>query len=239
MAIIRGGIFGNASGSVGNVTFARARGGLHIARARSSPSNPRTEAQQRQRARFKQLQAFGAAFRAAGLVQAFWRPYATGSLSSDNVFLRAQSRTMPEGLDPLVARISLGNGLEAVSLTSVAPIDPTRYELLVESPIEGADGADLLVTALYNGLRNQVLMNDTGITRASGVVEMVVPSVWSQQEEDALFAYAFAYRVGATRRLRLSESAVRKVNANAFEVPAAEVPPAETVQEVPFGQQVG
>ena len=62
MAIVKGGFLGDLSGSVGNVTFARARGGIHTARIRVTPVNPRTQAQQQQRGRFKQLQQFTSAF---------------------------------------------------------------------------------------------------------------------------------------------------------------------------------
>ena len=42
MARVNGGFLGNLSGSVGNVTFARARGGIQTARVKTSPSNPRS-----------------------------------------------------------------------------------------------------------------------------------------------------------------------------------------------------
>ncbi len=62
MARVTGGFLGELSGSVGNVTFARSRGGIQTARRRAAPSNPRTAAQQSQRGRFKQIQAFASAF---------------------------------------------------------------------------------------------------------------------------------------------------------------------------------
>ena len=82
MATVKGGFLGDLSGSVGNITFARARGGIRTARIRATPSNPRSQAQQKQRGRFKQIQQFASALLDAGLVRPFWRPYARRGLSA-------------------------------------------------------------------------------------------------------------------------------------------------------------
>ena len=240
MAKVKGGVLGDVSGSVGNVTFARARGGIRTARVRSAPSNPRSQAQQQQRGRFKQIQQFASVFLAAGLVRPFWRSYATGGLSAFNAFMRANSATMPVGLDPAAAVISQGNGLAGVDLSAVAPSagDPNTYVLTVDNPAGGQDD-DLLVGMIYNGQTGEATMVDAGATRADGQVEVPVPASWAQNDEDALFAYAFAYRVRQNGRLRLCDSRVLKVNANAFAVPAPDVPAAGEVQEVPFGQLAG
>jgi len=155
MARVKGGALGEVSGSIGNVTFARARGGIRTARVRSAPSNPRTSAQQTQRGRFKQIQQFASAMLAAGLVRAFWRPYATGGLSAYNAFVRANSEAMPDAFDPALGIASRSNGLEPVDLSAVAPsgADPNTYELTVDNPAGGQAG-DLLVSVIYNGLTN-------------------------------------------------------------------------------------
>lgn len=139
MARVKGGALGEVSGSIGNVTFARARGGIRTARVRSAPSNPRTSAQQTQRGRFKQIQQFASAMLAAGLVRAFWRPYATGGLSAYNAFVRANSEAMPDAFDPALGIASRSNGLEPVDLSAVAPsgADPNTYELTVDNPAGG------------------------------------------------------------------------------------------------------
>ena len=121
MARVNGGVLGELSGSVGNVTFAKSRGGIQTARRRVAPSNPRTQAQQTQRGRFKQIQAFASAFLEAGLVRAFWQPYATRGLSAYNAFTKANSAAMPGGFDPEAGVISRGNGLTGVVLVGVGP----------------------------------------------------------------------------------------------------------------------
>ena len=241
MAKVKGGVLGDVSGSISNVTFARARGGIRTARVRTASSNPRSQAQQKQRGRFKQIQQFASTFLAAGLVRPFWRSYATGGLSAFNAFMRANSATMPVGLDPAAAVISQGNGLAGVDLSAVAPSagDPNTYVLTVDSP-SGGKGDDLLVGMIYNGQTGEATMVDAGATRVDGQVEVAVPASWVANDEDALFAYAFAYRVRQNGRLRLCDSSALKVNANAFAVPAPDVPPAEEEgQDVPFGQLAG
>ena len=239
MARVNGGFFGELSGSVGNVTFARSRGGIQTARRRAAPSNPRTAAQQSQRGRFKQIQAFASAFLDTGLIRAFWQPYATGGLSAYNAFMKANSAAMPDGFDPAAGLVSRGNGFPAVVLTDVAPsgADPNTYVL----SIDGGSGAanDLLVGLLYNALQNQAVMVDAGATRGDGQVEVPVPAAWVQDDEDALFAYAFAYRIRGRNELRLSDTSRKKVNGNPFQAPAPDVPPTEAGQEVPFGQAAG
>ena len=236
MATVKGGFLGDLSGSVGNVTFARARGGIRTARIRATPSNPRSQAQQKQRGRFKQIQQFASAFLATGLVRAFWQPYATGGLSEYNAFIRANSAVMPDGLDPAAAVISRGNGLVGIALTNVVASAAlaNRYELTVESPA-GGEGADLLVGLIYNGQTDQAVMVDAGAERGDDQVDVTVPASWAQNHADALFAYAFIYRVEGGA-LRLSGSSVKKVTANAFVPPAADVPAAQGGQDVPFGQ---
>jgi len=241
MAKVKGGVLGDVSGSVGNVTFARARGGIRTVRVRSAPSNPRSQAQQQQRGRFKQIQQFASVFLAAGLVRPFWRSYARGGLSAFNAFVRANSAAMPDGLNPAAATISQGNGLAGIDLSAVAPSagDPNTYVLTVDSPSGGKDD-DLLVGMIYNGQTGKATMVDAGATRVDGQVEVALPASWVANDEDALFAYAFAYRVRKNGRLRLCDSSALKVNANAFAVPAPDVPPAEEEeQDVPFGQLAG
>ena len=239
MATVKGGFLGDLSGSVGNVTFARARGGIRTARVRTTPSNPRTAAQQSQRGRFKQIQQFASAFLATGLVRAFWQGYATGGLSAYNAFIRANSAVMPDGLDPAAALISQGNGLAGVDLVTVLPsaAEENRFELTIGSPA-GGDDDDLLVGLIYNGQTGEVVLVDAGARRSDGALEVLVPLAWAQNDADALFAYAFAYRIEG-RALRLSASSTGKVTANAFVPPAADVPAAQGGQEVPFGQAAG
>jgi len=238
MARVSGGFFGDLSGSVGNVTFARTRGGIQTARRRAAASNPRTTAQQTQRGRFKQIQAFASALLNTGLIRAFWRPYATGGLSAYNAFVKANSTAMPVGFDPALGIISRGNGLPGPTLTQATAVTPTLYGLTVDNP-EGSNDEDLLVGVLYNGKTVQAVMADAGAMRGDNEVEVPVPSSWSQQDEDALFAYVFAYRIEGNNLLRLSDASVLKVTANAFVVPSPEVPPANVAQEVPFGQSAG
>ena len=88
---------------------------------------------------------------------------------------------------------------------------------------------------IYNAAQNQAIMVDAGATREDGLVEVAVPAAWTQDDEDALFAYAFAYRVQSRNRLRLSDSSMKKVTGNPFEAPEPDVPQAEAGQEVPFG----
>jgi hypothetical protein len=236
MARVKGGFLGNLAGSVGNVTFARARGGIQTARVRATPGNPRSASQQAQRGRFKQLQRFASAFLSAGLIRPFWRVYATGGLSAYNAFMRANSTAMPEGLDPGAAVLSRGNGLEAVMLAqaTVSEVDPNAYVLTVESPT-GGDGEDLLVGVIYHGYSGRAVVIDAGARRDAGEVEVPIPAGWADEGE-SLFAYAFAYRVEGSG-VRLSDSSALKVTADPFEVPEAEVPPARTVGETPFGRE--
>ena len=167
MAIVKGGFLGQLSGSVGNVTFAQARGGIQTARVRRTPRNPRTQAQQTQHGRFRQIQQFASALLAAGLIRPFWKPYATGGLSAFNAFVRTNAAHMPDALDPALALISRGNGLQGIDLAVVAPStgDPNLYELTINSPA-GGDGTDLLVGVIYNAQQFQALMVDAGASRA-------------------------------------------------------------------------
>lgn len=236
MARVQGGFLGNLAGSVGNVTFARARGGIQTARIRATPSNPRSTAQQTQRGRFKQIQQFASAFLAAGLIRPFWRLYATGGLSAYNAFMRTNSAAMPVSFDPEAAQLSRGNGLAGVSLSAVdlSGVDPNTYVLAVDNPSAG-DIADFLVGVIYNGNTWQAIVADTGATRGDGGVDVPVPEVWLA-DADALFAYAFAYMAEPGGTLRLSDSSVLKVTAEPFEVPAPDVPPAQDAGEQAFGQ---
>ncbi len=227
MAILHEGLHGHPSGSIGNVTFVRTADGRCIARLRTTPANPRTPAQQRQRRRFKQMQQFAAACHAAGLLRAFWQLYATDGRTTHNAFVRAQYRAMPGPFDPEAARLSLGNGLAPVVLSAVRPARTNHgaYVLSVESPAGGQDD-DRLVGLIYNAGTGRVVMTDAGAERRHAQVKVEVPASWAEHDQDALFAYTFAYRHEAGATVRLSESSARKVTPAPFEVPAPEVPAA-------------
>jgi len=211
------------TGSIGNVTISRARGGITTVRVRTKPANPRTTDQQRNRARFKQLQGFVLAFLHAGFVKPFWEHYATGRLSAYNLFTQANSAALKEGFDPARAVASRGNGLASLTLTAVVPADDgaDAYLLNVESG-DGGDGSDRLVGILYHAGKNQVAGTTTGFTRAGGMVRVPVPAGW-HAEADALFAYAFAYKPGPGG-LYLSDSTARKVTPASYHLADPGVP---------------
>lgn len=239
MATLNGGFLGELSGSVGNITFARVRGGIVTARRRAAPSNPRTARQQAQRARFKQLQRFASAMLNAGLIRAFWRPYATGRLSAYNAFVKANSAVMPDGFDPGQAVVSQGNGLDPVTITEVTadPQTPGLYTIALDPGTGQAD--DLIAGAAYNALTQQAVLVDVGTERGDGGLLLSVPPAWTTDDEDALFAYVFAYRVDAAGRLLLATSGAQKITAAPFEPPAPVVPPPQVQTDVPYGAQAG
>ena len=70
-------------------------------------------------------------------------------------------------------------------------------------------------------------------------MDLPLPATWVNDDADALFAYAFAYQVTPAGVLRLSESAVRRVSANPFVIPAPDVPAAESEGEQSYGQANG
>jgi len=235
MARVTNGFLGDMSGSVGNITFARARGGIATARVRAKPGNPRSLAQQQQRGRFKQLQRFASAFMSARLIRPFWRVHSSGRLSAYNQFIRSNAAAMSAGLDPALAVLSKANGLAEVTLTAALPAeDGTNTLLLSVESTAGGDDADFLVGVLYHAGRWQAVVADTGATRGNGTIPVPVPAAW-MAESDALFAYAFAYKVGPTG-LQLSASSAWKVTEAPFVIEPPDVPAPASDDEAVYGQ---
>ncbi len=197
MAILNRGILGGGQGAVGTVVMSRWKG-KDVIRARVSPSNPNTPAQQRTRALFRGLAALAAPLMTA-FVRPYWRRFERGT-TAYNEFMRANQRVMrsplvvglqaPGVFDPMKAVLARGP-LVPAEATGVA--DDGEGQTQVSWDGGAGEAGDAVAVVVLRRADGSLKGTFTGYTRGEGSAVLALPFA---EAEEYVF-HVLAYQPGA------------------------------------------
>ena len=198
MAILNQGILGGGRNAVGTVVMSRWKG-KDVIRARVSPSNPNTAAQQNARALFSGLAAMATTLMDA-FIRPYWKRYESGTTAynewmRDNQALMRSALvpgTQPPGVfDPIKALLARG-GLAPAEVTGVA--DDGAGDTEVSFDGGAGDAADAVAVAVLRKADGSLKGAYAGTTRGDG--SAVVPLPFA--DHATYVFHVLAYRPGAT-----------------------------------------
>jgi hypothetical protein len=198
MAILNQGILGGGRNAVGTVVMTRWKG-KDVIRARVSPSNPNTAAQQQTRALFSGLAAMATTLMDA-FIRPYWKRYEAGT-TAYNEWMRDNQALMRSALvpgteapgvfDPIKALLTRG-GLAPAEVTGVA--DDGAGDTEVSFDGGAGDAADAVAVAVLRKADGSLKGAYAGFTRGDG--SAVVPLPFA---DHAMYVFhVLAYRPGAT-----------------------------------------
>jgi len=198
MAILKQGILGGGRNAVGTVVMSSWKG-KDVIRARVSPSNPNTAAQQQTRALFRGLAAL-ATFLMEGFVRPYWTRFERGT-TAYNEWMRANQTVMRSAdvpglqdagvFDPLKAVLARG-GLTPAEATGVA--DDGAGDTEVSYDGGAGDAADAVAIVVLRKADGSLKGAYTGYTRGDGSAVVALPFA-----DHAMYAFhVLAYQPGAT-----------------------------------------
>jgi hypothetical protein len=183
MAKLRSGILGGISGTVGNVVGGRWRGIDYIRSRPASVKNPNTEAQQKQRMRFRLVMSLLKKIRpfvTIGFQNGSRNQTAMNMAMSLNV-REAISGTFPDlEIDPARLVVSAGD-LQGASQSEldVSVAETATVTWLNEAGTGNASDNDGAMVLLYNKEKDAVIYKLHGASREDESVTLVIPSSWS------------------------------------------------------------
>ena len=198
MAILNQGILGGGRNAVGTVVMSRWKG-KDVIRARVSPSNPNTAAQQRTRALFSGLATL-ATFLMDGFIRPYWKRFENGT-TAYNEWMRDNQALMRSDLvagledagvfDPVKALLARG-GLAPAEVTGVA--DDGGGDTEVSFDGGAGDAADAVAVVVLRRGDGGLQGTYAGHTRGDGAA--VVPVPYADREKFVF--HVLAYQPGAT-----------------------------------------
>ncbi|MEX0906159.1 MAG: DUF6266 family protein [Balneolaceae bacterium] len=183
MAKLSKGILGGISGKIGNIVGASWRGIDYIRSKPSKVNNPKTEAQQRQRARFGLIMAL------LKKMKPFLQIGFRGSANKQTPLNAAMSVNIREAITGEFPDFEVDTSKLAVSTgnlhgSSNASLDLSAAENATitwqsEAGISNASDEDVLMVLLYNQARNEVINKLNAALREDETLSLSIPSSWS------------------------------------------------------------
>lgn len=204
-AVLTGGILGPVKNKVGNVVGAMWFG-VNYVRAYVIPSNPNTEAQQKQRTFFATIVA-AAKLILSTVIQPYWNPFHS-QYSGFNAFCKKNLDDMTAPFNYADLIVSQGS-LEPEIITDAIYAGADVGVSWSSSGQGNGDPSDLPVVVVYDSVNNVAFVSDALTNRDSG--DQIV-TVGGGRDATDLKAYLFFYR-GSGDTLEVSSSDYAQVTA--------------------------
>jgi hypothetical protein len=190
MAIFKQGIHGGFRGRVGNIIGSTWKGKGVMKIRPASVTNPNTERQQNQRARFSLVGRFLQAFR--NLVVIGFRAY-TKSMTAINAAMSYNLANAVKGEFPDLlidfSKVQISRGtLSPVTAVSATSSDPASLVVSWANNAQAgnANDTDQLSVSLYDSSSGEVVYFLNCASRADGTVILIVPAEWSGRTVEVL-----------------------------------------------------
>lgn len=186
MAIIKAGILSNVSGAVAGVVGGTWKGRNYL-RARVTPANPNTPAQQTQRSKMSKCVAF-AKLILGTVLNVYVDPYQK-TMSGFNWFVKNNIALFGSTIN--YSNIIVVEGkLYPIQITTVERTDDSLD--IVYSSANGSNGSatDLIGAVIYNESTGAVVLDIGSVTRTDG--ELVITNSGTLIDDDS-HIYLFAY----------------------------------------------
>lgn len=186
MAIIKNGLLGNSRKSIGNIVTYRS-GGQDVARAKpSSYKDANSEAQQLQRATFKQALDL---YRVCSATVKIANPERNQKHSPYNTFMKENAnKSIIDGLVDL-ANLFLSKGsLKEVNIGAISGADENRVSINWENNTNNttAFSTDKAIVTLIREDTLEAITAATEVQRSAGAVNVNIPEAWDGTD---IFAY--------------------------------------------------
>jgi len=198
MAKLKGNVLGGISGTIGNIVGSSWRGINYIKSKPASVKNPNTEAQRRQRMRFRLVITLLRKIRPfvnIGFRNGGQKRTAMNYAMSVNI-REAITGTYPDlEIDPASLVVSVGDlhGAGSAGL-DLSIMETAIFTWANEAGVGTASGEDAAMVLLYNTDKDAVIYKLHGASREDETLEVSVPSTWSG---DAIAGYlAFRSETG-------------------------------------------
>lgn len=193
MAILNQGILGGISGRVGTVIGGSWKGIEYIRSVPVSVSNPRTPAQQEQRAKFEIVLLF---LRSLISVLRIGFRHVAVKMTSFNAAMSYNLKNAVTGAFPAFtidytrALISMGS-LTGVSNGVAASAVNNRVDFTWDDNSgEGdASATDKAMAVIYNPLRNQSISTMGLVNRSAGTLQILTPDFWGGETVEAYLSF--------------------------------------------------
>lgn len=209
-AVVTGNVLGKVSGKLGQIV-GFAWKGIDVFRSYVIPANPQTTEQMLHRNNFKGIVSFSS-YWLTSIIQPYWKAFAI-KMSEFNAFVKENSGILDfeNNIDDVVmAKGPLFNG----GITSVVADNSDNSVKVDWETDKGADGepTDKAVICVYYPKTNAVIVDDASATRETGTKTISVPDI---AIGESVYTWLFFYRENEDKSLRVSNSDVLKVTAQA------------------------
>lgn len=193
MAKIKKGILGGISGSVGNIVGFQRQGNDYIRTKPANVRNPNTEAQQKQRLRFRLIVAFLKSVKPFIKVGFKYSGVKGGPFSvamSVNV-KEAIGGDFPDyAIDPQKLVLSQGSLYGAnVSALDMSTAGSATITWVSDTSTAESSGNDSAMVLLYNTAKGEVAYRISGSLRSDETVTLPVPGGWSGDDIAGFLAF--------------------------------------------------
>lgn len=198
MALLKQGILGGISGSIGNVTGGSWKGKAYIRTKPLSVANPNTAAQVGQRTKFSVIQSIASILLVA-IIKPLWDRFAQGVSGYNNFIKQNIGAVSSLGVVTFAnLRTSIGSLTPIVDLALTIPEADARIELTwTDNTGTGTAGElDAIFVAAYNVDQDEWVMDSGSVTRSTGVLNVTIPATWVVG--DVVHVYVSARRADGT-----------------------------------------